>query len=551
MAFKIFLFLVLTFPCFGAEDSPTTFQNLLSRLSPEQIQQMPELAYLTELKAMEKEGKALGEALSKEIDYLNQFGPEYFSQQLYTLRQIEKQFGQGPVWIDLATQIFQVYGVKPEGFDQYEYLWWTYFDLVKVYYTGKETAENPLMAFKIMAACAKEKACNMLRERMLYYLSIADYLPDSSHLDSVWERFTTDFKPMDAKQALQLLVASEAAMDDEVETTLPDDELFQACENVLGSTNQVLQAFGQLQQDLLNSGSASEQQMQQAYQSIGSLNDISGFKPVTFKFDSIQVRSVFSLLWDVMGSSQHAQPKIKFAENLPDHVVEIRNQHVPAVLVFSQLIDLFELDVKCHQDWLQIQPRASNPANAEKKLLISNFVTHYAYDANTQKVQMQWGQEFQYEGEVKNQIPDGQGVLTLNGDKISGQFKQGLLNGQGERVSATGHIIMRGQFKDGNLHGTGEYISTGTYLSNKAHWSGEFEQGGFTGEGVMFLPNDRYAQYANSAEGKPYLIRYSGPINASQPDGTGQCAFEKMEYSCTFYKGYFIGFEEISFLPVE
>ncbi|WP_395374241.1 hypothetical protein [Marinicella sp. W31] len=547
MKLKMLLVLFLTYPSIAAEYSPVTFQTLLSRLTNEQIEKIPELAYLAEL----KKEKDLGLQLSEDIDFLTQFGPEYLSMQLYTLYKLERQFGQNQLWVDLATQVFEVYGATPEGMTSHEQLWWMYFDLAKAYYKGPETQTKPAMAFKILAACAKEKDCNMLRERLLYYVHSADYLPDTRHLDSLWEAYTSDFQPMSQVEALHRLTNTEENTDAEITIKQPVDELFHQCQNILGSTDKVMLKFRKQQQNLLSQDSVTQNQLQEAYQSIASMNDLGNKQKITFKFDNINIQNVLSLSLGIMTQAKDQDDVlIKLPEDFPDYTVEIKAKDVPAVLAFSQIIDLFELEVLCHENWLLIQPKSAKSLNSSKKFLISNFITQYTFDAIKSAAVIEWGKEFKYEGEVKNQLPDGFGTLSTFGNKLNGQFKKGLLDGQGERASESGHITMKGQFKNGDLHGKGEYHSTGAYLSDKAHFSGNFKDGLFYGTGVLYLNKDPYAQYTDPEQKEEKLIQYTGPLSASQPSGEGRCKYQKMEYTCSFHQGYLIAFEGLSLLPV-
>ena len=60
-----------------------------------------------------------------------------------------------------------------------------------------------------------------------------------------------------------------------------------------------------------------------------------------------------------------------------------------------------------------------------------------------------------YEGEFKDDRPDGKGVFTyVNGDKYDGQFARGLKNGYGMEYFANG-FMYEGQYKNGRAEGEG------------------------------------------------------------------------------------------------
>ena len=552
MKLSAILIILLSFQSWGEEHSPVTFQTLLSKLSQQQIEQIPELAYLAELKKNQKGDESSALKLSEEIDYLSQFGPEFLPKQLYILDRLERQLGQNQLWIDLATQIFEIYGVKSEDKTHHELLLWTYYDLAKVYYKGPETYRNPVMAFKILTTCAKEKNCSMLREQLLYYLRGADYLPNTRHLRDLWDDLTSNFQPMSQKQVLDTLINDKTNTNSETDIEQPDDANFQQCQNTLGATDQVVAMFIKQQQKILSDDSLTPNKLQRAYDSIAAMNDVGNYQNASFKFETINIQSVLTLSLGLMTQANHqSEVLIKYPQNFPDYVVEIKSKDVPAILVFSQIIELFQLEVLCHKNWLLIKPQSDQNNPDAKKFLISNFITHFTLDENKQTATINWGEEFKYEGETKNQLPHGWGTLTLFGDQAIGQFKQGLLNGSGERISKSGHMKMKGQFKDGVLHGTGEYISNGAYLSDQGHFSGNFKNGEFYGIGSIYLDKYPYANYSDPEKKADTLIQYTGPMSASKPSGEGQCRYQKMQYACTFHQGYLIAYEGISLLPVK
>ena len=53
---------------------------------------------------------------------------------------------------------------------------------------------------------------------------------------------------------------------------------------------------------------------------------------------------------------------------------------------------------------------------------------------------------------------DGKGELFRDGNKISGSFKKGKLNGYGEIEMKNGNIL-KGEFKDGKKEGTFSYYN--------------------------------------------------------------------------------------------
>ena len=88
------------------------------------------------------------------------------------------------------------------------------------------------------------------------------------------------------------------------------------------------------------------------------------------------------------------------------------------------------------------------------------------------------------------------GLSTLffsNGDKYTGNFKNGKQNGRGmmtfaARPDASGNFIYAskysGEFKDGRFHGKGMM-----HFYNGSQYEGEFRDDKFNGTGIYIFPN--------------------------------------------------------------
>ena len=94
--------------------------------------------------------------------------------------------------------------------------------------------------------------------------------------------------------------------------------------------------------------------------------------------------------------------------------------------------------------------------------------------------------EFEYEGEYKDGLRDGQGTLTYaDGRMYVGEFKDGLRDGQGTYTWANGdHYV--GEFKDDNIHGQGTYT-----WANGNHYVGEWKDGTYHGQGTYTWADGR------------------------------------------------------------
>ena len=88
--------------------------------------------------------------------------------------------------------------------------------------------------------------------------------------------------------------------------------------------------------------------------------------------------------------------------------------------------------------------------------------------------------EFEYEGEYKDGLRDGQGTLTFaDGRMYVGEFKDGFKHGQGTYTWPGGdHYV--GEFKDDNIHGQGTYT-----WPDGTQYVGEFKDGLMHGQATM------------------------------------------------------------------
>ena len=85
-----------------------------------------------------------------------------------------------------------------------------------------------------------------------------------------------------------------------------------------------------------------------------------------------------------------------------------------------------------------------------------------------------------YKGEIKNVIPNGQGVYTYpDGKKYFGQWKDGKINGQGTYTSPFRWKYV-GEFSEGKFHGRGIY----TYPDGE-RYVGDFKNGIQDGDGTL------------------------------------------------------------------
>ena len=115
-----------------------------------------------------------------------------------------------------------------------------------------------------------------------------------------------------------------------------------------------------------------------------------------------------------------------------------------------------------------------------------------------------------YLGECIEEMPNGKGEVSyLNGDRLQGEFKNGVVDGAATYRSAGGNIY-EGGFHEGKRHGKGVYTwaqgSTynGEWIDDERHGSGVFTWSNgnrFKGE---FRNNKRYNGTYITGSGRVY-----------------------------------------------
>ena len=113
-------------------------------------------------------------------------------------------------------------------------------------------------------------------------------------------------------------------------------------------------------------------------------------------------------------------------------------------------------------------------------------------DSNTLNIPM----GDRYEGEIKNNKPNGQGMyFAITGEIKEGNFKDGLLNGKGKMTLSNG-FFLEGNFKDDQLEGQGKTVNI-----NGEIYEGEFKEGIREGWGKLILSNEERFE-GNFSKGK-------------------------------------------------
>ena len=135
-----------------------------------------------------------------------------------------------------------------------------------------------------------------------------------------------------------------------------------------------------------------------------------------------------------------------------------------------------------------------------------------------------------YEGEIKNKKPNGKGKYYSSSGQIrEGNFKDGLLNGQG-KISYPNGTEYSGNFINDKLNGTGKYI-----IPNKESYEGEFKNGLKDGSGILKVNGvgiytgnfiQDYLEGKGKFEGEDKTI-YEGEFSKGIIQGKGKKTWEK------------------------
>lgn len=167
--------------------------------------------------------------------------------------------------------------------------------------------------------------------------------------------------------------------------------------------------------------------------------------------------------------------------------------------------------------------------------------------------------EYEYEGEWKNDLRDGYGVqryadgstyegLWVNDKQTDGiltwkdqSYYKGQFEGsyfQGDGILATSDEIIRGQWKKSKLDGQGERI----LLADNSRYIGKWVQGKLTGHGEFHSPEETYVGhfYNNLEHGSGKKIyqdgtEYTGKWRNGLPHGYGK----HISPDGTYYKGHY------------
>lgn len=444
------------------------------------------------------------------------------------------------------------------------------------YIVGKNIKVNIGMGFGILTRLIKNKKDNSLAIAQLRKaLRESNHLPDQEFIRYSWDVFNPKH-PLSIDeliQSYQQYYAYEPDIGNENETgQAPNAKLFKACENNVFSVNHTfLNLHKTLQDKMIADDSADVQERTSAYQQLKAATEPEFTEMVNLKFNSIGVSSAIRLVFLTTiaynTNSKHYR-KTTFDPSIEDDFVQIFAENMPGYLVYQKLLEGLDLEVLCYQDWLYFKPLTSNKTTS-RKIVIPDFISH-RFNESTDYNEIFWEGNARYFGQVSNNLPEGKGSLVYFENKktnyvLSGNFKNGMLTGDGFEKSGDQMYDYSGNYKNGLFHGKGRLIDKAINpLSSREYFKGmkllgQFAKGKYipTDDEHYYFVRDpkNYKEktaeqlYKDQQSFNDKLIKYSGPLKNEKPHGDGWCYLQEAPSLCKFYNGHLIGINGFSLLP--
>lgn len=168
----------------------------------------------------------------------------------------------------------------------------------------------------------------------------------------------------------------------------------------------------------------------------------------------------------------------------------------------------------------------------------------YDYEKNFNRSAFDIGVEVAEQSDSEKKIHGNYTKIYENGDKYSGNFKNGLRHGKGTYIHADGEKYV-GDWEYGNRTGFGELITThgynykGEFVDNQMHGNGEltvpggnkyigwFHQNKMSGIGTIYLKKDKTYIKGIWEDGELMKILERGPYNEAPKAKTTTSAKKK------------------------
>ena len=118
--------------------------------------------------------------------------------------------------------------------------------------------------------------------------------------------------------------------------------------------------------------------------------------------------------------------------------------------------------------------------------------------------------KFEYEGEILDNKPHGQGTRIIDGSEYIGKWRNGFEDGKGRLTFKNGDFY-EGNFKRGQFFGYGIYTK-----KNGEKYEGNFNRGKKEGKGIIHFPISKGSDFSS----------YEGDWEDDVPNGTGTVIYE-------------------------
>tara|TARA_B100000401_G_C52801400_1_gene718766 strand:- start:452 stop:1729 length:1278 start_codon:yes stop_codon:yes gene_type:complete len=157
------------------------------------------------------------------------------------------------------------------------------------------------------------------------------------------------------------------------------------------------------------------------------------------------------------------------------------------------------------------------------------FDLYFLTNTNLDKLQT-----FKHEGNIKNGLFDGIGILKRNNKLFyKGEFKDGVITGKGELYNDKETIMYNGDFINGKFDGKGIlYNSNGELL-----YTGEWYKGEKDGYGLLYNPNISKSIPKYDGYWKNNMFNGEGKLNEKNAKRIGYFENNKQEGNGTFNDG--------------
>lgn len=207
-----------------------------------------------------------------------------------------------------------------------------------------------------------------------------------------------------------------------------------------------------------------------------------------------------------------------------------------SMLFHDEYVDQFQLDVEKFSQREQALQRGYALVNSEESESLErgkNLFTGFCYSITSR------GSTLQYFGELKNNKPDGFGVIYDNSMSYYtyiGNFSKGKFSGYGiqfsDKLNDNGNVdyaVQQGEISPELA------TKLSDYFDHYVTYEGEWKNGAKSGRGNEFTLTSEsgYPELKNYWAGSYYPVIYSGQFSKDQYNGTGRL----FEYGRLTYEG--------------